>query len=384
MPGRRKATVPCPHLFMTSQETVMLAAAGAALLGLSFALSLVSCAWARRWPSVFFGEFVGVVRGRWVAVPQSGGFAFWLAALAVFSSSALVCVFGRPFLPGVIARYVDGVWHRSGELGVILGLATLALPAGYVIDVFQLGWRPRLAFQVLIAAALAASGTRVTLFWPLTHPVAGGVVTTLWVVLLINAFAFLDNMDGLAAGVGVIASLLFAATQAQVGSLFAPAALAVVAGGLAGLFPYSRYPAKLSLGTGGSWLVGFLLGALTVAGTYYRYGVRESPNSVLSPLLVMAVPLYESAAVLLFWLGERDRWFQGNPRHFSYRLGAVGLSPSQSVWLLLLVSLGAGLGSLLLRRLDAVGTVVLLGQTACLIGVVAAVELSAIRRERAS
>lgn len=367
---------------MVSKETAMLAAAAAVLLGFSFVLSLASCAWARRWPFAYFGEFVGVVRGRWIAVPQSGGFAFWLAALAVFSSAALVGVFGRAMLPGVIARYVDGVWYRSGEMGSILGLATLTLPAGYVIDIFELGWRPRLAFQILAATALAACGTRVTLFWPFTHPVAGGLVTILWVVVLMNAFAFLDNLDGLAAGVGVIASLLFAATQAQVGSLFAPAALVVVAGGLAGLFPYNRYPAKMSLGTGGSWLVGFLLGALTVAGTYYRYGVRESRNSVLSPLLVMAVPLYESAAVLLFWLGERDQWFPGNPRFFSYRLGAVGLSPSQSVWLLLLVSLGAGLGTLLLRRLDAFGTVVLLGQTACLIGVAAIIEISAIRRKR--
>ncbi|GAC1467411.1 MAG: hypothetical protein NVSMB9_08980 [Isosphaeraceae bacterium] len=369
---------------MASNETAILAATGLILFGLSFVLSLASCTWARRWPLAFFGEFVGVVRGQWTVVPQSGGLAFGLAVAAAFSGAFLVGVFGRPFLPGVIARYIDGLWFRSGELGVILGLAMLMLAAGYLLDTFEFGWRSRLTVQVLAATMLVASGTRVTLFWPFTYPLIGGLVTALWIVLMVNAFAFLDNMDGLAAGVGVIASLLFAATQSQIGSLFAPAALVIVAGGLAGLLPYSFYPAKMSLGTGGSWLVGFLLGALTVAGTYYRYGVRESPNIVLSPLLVMAVPLYESAVVLLFWLGERDPWFRGNPRYFSYRLGAVGLSPTHSVWLLLLVSLGAGLGALLLRRLDAFGTVVLLGQTACLIGVVAIVELTAIRRNRAS
>jgi UDP-GlcNAc:undecaprenyl-phosphate/decaprenyl-phosphate GlcNAc-1-phosphate transferase len=235
----------------------------------------------------------------------------------------------------------------------------------------------------VIASALAAAGARVTLFWPFTYPALGGLVTVLWVVGVVNAFAFLDNMDGLAAGIGLIASLLFAATQAQVGSLFAPAALLIVAGGLGGVLVYNWYPARLFMGQSGSWFLGFLLGAMTVAGTYYRYGAHESRNGVLSPLLVMAVPFYESAVVFLVWLGERDQPFLNNPRHFSYRLQAVGMSPSQSVGLLVLVSLGAGLGSLLLRRLDGFGTAVLLTQTACLVGVVALVEVSAIRRKRA-
>ena len=66
----------------------------------------------------------------------------------------------------------------------------------------------------------------------------------------------------------MIASLLFAATQAQVGSLFAPAALLIVAGGLGGVLVYNWYPARVFMGQSGSWFLGFLLGAMTVAGTY--------------------------------------------------------------------------------------------------------------------
>ena len=157
----------------------------------------------------------------------------------------------------------------------------------------------------------------------------------------------------------------------------------ILAGSLGGVLVFNRYPARLFLGFSGSWFLGFLLAAMTIAGTYYRYGKQDSPNSILAPLLVMAVPFYESAVVFLIWLSERHQPFEYNPRYFSYRLQEVGLSPGQSVWLLMLVSLGAGLGALLLRRLDAFGTVVLLGQTACLIGVVALVEATAIRRKRA-
>jgi UDP-GlcNAc:undecaprenyl-phosphate GlcNAc-1-phosphate transferase len=316
-------------------------------------------------------------------VPLTGGAAFWASSLAVFGIVALVCALWRSWLPGVVAVHVDGLWHRSGELALILGLSTLILVAGLVTDLVEPGWRFRLGVQVALASALAAFGTRLTLFWPLTHPLLGGLATTLWVVALVNAFCFLDNMDGLAAGVGMIASLLFAATQVQVGSLFAPAVLLVIAGALGGVLVYNRYPARLFLGTGGSWLIGFLLGAMTTAGTYYRYGDHESPNSVFAPLLVMAVPFYESAVVFLIWLGERDQPFLFNPRHFSYRLNEIGLSPGQSVRLLLLVSLGAGLGALLLRRLDGFGTCLLLGQTACLISVAGVIESAAIRRIKA-
>jgi len=316
-----------------------------------------------------------------VAVPLCGGVALWTALVAVFAAAALVCWVGKPVLPGVVVRYVDGLWHQARGMGVILGLSTAVMLAGLATDVFEPGWKVRVALQTAAASALAAFGPRVTLFWPFSHPAVSGVVTVLWVIGLINAFAFLDNMDGLAAGVGLIASLLFAATQLQAGGLFAPAALMVVAGGLGGVLVYNRYPARVFMGYNGSWLVGFLLAAFTAAGTYYRYGQPGSPNSVFSPLLVMAVPFYESAVVFLVWLGERDQPFLKNPRHFSYRLRETGLSPTQSVRLLLLVSLGAGLGSLLLRRLDTFGTAVLLAQTACLIGVAVLVEAAAIHRK---
>lgn len=367
---------------MPAHDGLILSTFALGLFVVAFLATLGACAWVKRWWPGFLVDYPGGPLRHQTPVPISGGVAFWLGSLVVFGAAALVCAVGWSWLPDPVARYVDGMWYRAGELVVVLGLATIVLLAGLLADLFDLGWRFRLPVQLAIAAALAALGTRVTLFWPFSGPLVGGAVTVLWVVLLVNAFAFLDNMDGLAAGVGLIASVLFAATQVQVGSLFAPAALLTVAGGLAAVLVYNRYPARLFLGSGGSWLLGFLLGALTVAGTYYRYGPRESRNGVLAPLLVMAVPFYESAVVFLGWLRERGDGFTRNPRHFSYRLESIGLSPSQSVGLLLLVSLGAGAGALILRELSAFGTAVLLGQTACLMGVVALVEVAAIRRKR--
>ncbi len=368
---------------MRKEDAAALSVAGGVLAALAFALSVLLCSKVRRWCPGGLSEFPGGSLGHREGVPIGGGLALWISSFAGFAVAAGVCTFGKGLLPESVGRYVDGLWYRSSELGTILGLATLVMLAGLATDLFEPGWRLRLGFQVVAASVLAASGTRVTLFGPLNSPILGGLVTVVWVVGLVNAFAFLDNMDGLAAGVGLIATLLFAVSQTQVGSLFAPASLLIFAGGLGGVLIYSRYPARLFLGSSGSWFLGFLLGAMTVAGTYYRYGPGESRNLVLAPVLIMAVPFYESAVVFLIWMGERDQPFLHNPRHFSYRLEEVSMSPVQSVRLLMLVSLGAGLGALLLRRLDGFGTVVLLGQTACLIAIVALVEVSAIRRTRA-
>ena len=143
---------------------------------------------------------------------------------------------------------------------------------------------------------------------------------------------------------------------------------------------HNRYPARLFLGDSGGDFLGFLLGALTVAGTYYRYAPGDAPATVLTPVLVLAVPLYEAASVGRLWLGERHDPFTRNRHHFSYRLLESGLTPPQAVRLIVLVEVGAGLGALLLRRLDAAGTAVVVAQSACLIGVVALLEHAAIRR----
>ena len=120
---------------------------------------------------------------------------------------------------------------RSGSLGLILALATVIMLMGLVDDWKTLDWRLRLGIQFACAAALAAGGVRVTLFGPFAHnPWLGGAVTTFWVVGLTNSFNMLDNMDGLAASVGLIVAILFCGAQVAVGSLFVPAVMLVVAG----------------------------------------------------------------------------------------------------------------------------------------------------------
>jgi UDP-GlcNAc:undecaprenyl-phosphate GlcNAc-1-phosphate transferase len=245
-----------------------------------------------------------------------------------------------------------------------------------------LGWKLRLGVQFALATVFVVRWGGFTLFLPPGFRPLTGALTVVWIVGLTNSFNFLDNMDGLAASVGLIAAALFAAAQVMVGSLFVPAVLLVLIGALGGFLVHNHYPARLFMGDAGSNFLGFLLGALTVTGTFTRYGPEFSRYGVLAPLLVMAVPLYDTVSVIMIRLREGRSPFQADRSHFSHRLVDRGLSPARAVGTIDLVTLAGGLGTLLLHRLGPFGAAVVVAQTACLLGVVAVLEVSTVRSER--
>lgn len=355
---------------------------GSALVVVPFLISAGLCGLVRRVaPRVGLLDRPGGHKGHKNPTPLGGGVAIWLTLVGVVGVGMLAVLAAGPDLPEPVVRNSGGIKERAGELAIILGLATGIMAMGLIDDLRSLSWQLRLAVQFGVATLLAASGVRVTLFPPFSHPLIGGVLTVFWVVGLTNAFNLLDNMDGLAAGVGLIASSLFAGAQIAVGSLFAPAVLLVLVGALGGFLVHNRNPARLFMGDAGSNFLGFLLGSLTVAGTYYRYEGPYSKASVLAPLLVMAVPLYDTFSVIVIRWREGRSLFQGDRRHFSHRLVERGLTPRQAVRTIDLVTLASGLGALLLHRLEGLAWVVV-AQTLCLLGVVAILEVSANRPER--
>jgi UDP-GlcNAc:undecaprenyl-phosphate GlcNAc-1-phosphate transferase len=366
---------------MNANDGLMLLFVASALVGSAFVLGAVLCGlirrYARQWGLL---DQPGGHKGHLTPTPLGGGVAIWLTTVVVLAAGVLVIKWGGAYLPEPLARHVSGALLRLGNLTEIIGLASVIMVMGLIDDLKDLDWRLRLGIQVSCATILAATGTRLTLFGPFTHPILGGAVTVLWIVALTNSFNMLDNMDGLAASVGLIAALLFCGAQVAIGRLFTPAVLLVVVGALGGFLVHNRFPARLFMGDAGSNFLGFLLGALTVAGTFTSEGY--SPYSVLAPLLVMAVPLYDMTSVVLIRLREGRSPFKGDRRHFSHRLVARGLTPPQAVWTIDLVTLAGGLGALLLHKLEAPGACVVLAQTGCLLGVVAILEFSASRSEQ--
>jgi UDP-GlcNAc:undecaprenyl-phosphate/decaprenyl-phosphate GlcNAc-1-phosphate transferase len=306
--------------------------------------------------------------------PMGGGVAIWATTIVVLGLGAIILVFFKSSLPPDLARHASGLFERGPELLGIFGLATLVMVMGLIDDRVGLGWKPRLFVQFALATVLVLANIRFTLFWPLNHPLVAGGLTVLWIVGLTNSFNFLDNMDGLAAGVGLIAALLFAIAEVIVHSYFVPAVLLVLVGALGGFLVFNRHPATIFMGDAGSNFLGFLLGTLTVVGTFARPEEGFSEYGVLSPLLIMAVPLYDTTSVVLIRLREGRSPFQADRRHISQRLVDRGLTPPHAVGTIYLMTLAGGLGTLLLPSLGALGALVVLAQTACLIGLVAILE----------
>jgi UDP-GlcNAc:undecaprenyl-phosphate/decaprenyl-phosphate GlcNAc-1-phosphate transferase len=372
---------------MNLSEVAVLSGVGLSLAALAFVLSAFFCLIARRLaPRWGFVDRPGGHKGHRQPTPLGGGMAIWLTIVGILAVSLVaVLTLGEAGVPEPLARHARGIMSRTDVLTRILVLSSVIMVMGLFDDMRSLDWRLRLGIQFLCATALAVSGVRVTLFGPFTHPLLGGAVTVLWIVGLTNSFNMLDNMDGLAASVGLIAAALFCGAEIAVGRMFAPVVLLVVVGALAGFLVHNLAPARLFMGDAGSNFLGFLLGALTVVGTF----TRDDPNTpfsrwgVLAPLLVMAVPLYDMVSVVLIRLREGRSPFVGDRRHFSHRLVARGLTPPQAVWTIDLVTLAGGLGALLLHRLDGLGACIVLAQTCCLLGVVAILELAANRREHA-
>lgn len=367
---------------MPSGNTTVLLQAGLALAGVSFLISMILCAAARHFAaSLGFLDRPGGHKGHAVPVPLGGGVAIWLTTLLVLALAGGLVLFGPSnLLPDALRRHSSGLASRSMDLLTILGLGTVIMIMGLIDDRKNLKWQIRLAIQVLCAVGVAATTARVTLFWPFTHPLLGGAVTVFWIVGLTNSFNMLDNMDGLAASVGMIAASLFCIAQVAAGSLFAPAVLLIVVGALGGFLVHNHNPARLYMGDAGSNFLGFLLGSMTVAGTFHVSGTT-SPFGVLAPLLVMAVPLYDTTSVVLIRIREGRSPFQADRRHFSHRLVARGLTSLQAVWTIDLVTLASGLGALLLHQLDAWGAAVVVAQTCCLLGLVAILEMASTRPE---
>jgi UDP-GlcNAc:undecaprenyl-phosphate GlcNAc-1-phosphate transferase len=363
---------------------MFLAAAAAGLILVSFLLSFVLCAGTRRYaPRFGLVDKPGGRKAHRAATPLGGGVAICLTVIFIFMLGAVV-VFRFPgLLPPGVNELGGGLRAKASSMGLTLALACCVMVMGLIDDRWGLGWPLRLGVQVGLALVFTLlSHEQITLFVSGPGRVVMVAVTVVWIVGLTNAFNFLDNMDGLAASVGLIACLLFAGAQLAVESRFVPAALLVLVGTLAGFLVHNAPPARLFMGDAGSNFLGFMLGALTVMGTYYRPGY--SPYSVLTPLLVMAVPIYDMVSVITIRLREGRSPFQADRRHFSHRLVERGLTPARAVATIDLVTLAGGLGALLLhdKEVGPIAAAVVVAQTVCLLGVVAVLEVAGNRQER--
>lgn len=265
------------------------------------------------------------------AVAYGGGVALLAATGLPALAGMLVASFdGAAWLPPAIAVHLPGIRTTIPRLLAILIGAAAMLALGYADDRRRIGAWPRLLAEATAALALAALGTRITLFmpWPAVHI----VLTVVFIVFATNAANFIDNMNGLLTGVALIEAAAFLAIAIDGGQWFLAAILLCVCGGLCAFLPWNFPDARMFLGDAGSLLLGFLLAALTVAMHFESGHVSVRPFVV--PLLVLAVPLTDGAVVVLSRLRRGVHPFTAGHDHLSHRLLALGMERNHAVLVL--------------------------------------------------
>ncbi|UCD57125.1 MAG: undecaprenyl/decaprenyl-phosphate alpha-N-acetylglucosaminyl 1-phosphate transferase, partial [Candidatus Hydrogenedentota bacterium] len=202
-------------------------------------------------------------------VPYLGGIAIYTSFLGIIAIHMwLLYIFKDKFdfvadVAGHL-RYTAALGEKPAvlrALGIVLG-GTLIFGVGLIDDIRTLRARVKLAAQIIAAVILVSFGVRLELFIP--YKFITTVVTIMWVVLIVNAFNFMDNMDGLCAGVALIAALIFFFVAFPLNQTLTSAILLVIAGALLGFLFYNFSPAKIFMGDAGAMFVGFVLASLTV------------------------------------------------------------------------------------------------------------------------
>ena len=273
-----------------------------------------------------------------VALPMLGAVlaAWWLAA--------------RPpeWLPEAVAPHLSGIVSKSPTaLAICAGAVVLCL-LGLADDRRPLPPGVRLAVQTAVDGFLVI-GCGLRLLSHLPAPISI-TLSILWILTLTNSLNFLDNMDGLAAGVVVIAALIFGLAALRAGQIFVPTCCWLLAGALLGFLPFNFHPAGIYLGDAGSTVIGMLLAVFTILTTFASPAEGQQPIGVLAPLVVMAVPLYDTASVFYLRLRSGVPIWTGDRRHFSHRLVRGGMSVRKAVLVIWLATLVTALPALLLPR----------------------------------
>jgi UDP-GlcNAc:undecaprenyl-phosphate GlcNAc-1-phosphate transferase len=332
-------------------------------------------------------------------IPLGGGVAILLGfALPFLAAIAVVAALPPASSPHMntspekryFADLADGVRQQTplalGLLGAMLAMHVLGLRD----DRRAMGPFAKLFVQLgIVAAFVVAFDVRALTFlddkglgrWPSV------VLTVLWIGAITNAFNFLDNMDGLSAGVAAICTAAFLVAALSIGQWFVAAALALLLGALLGFLCFNFAPASIFMGDSGSLVIGLLLGVLTVRTTFLRPGEDFGAGwyVVFAPLIVLAVPLYDLIVVSIIRISRGKSPFTGDTNHFSHRLVARGMSKRTAVLCLYLVTAATAIAAIILPHAHSAFVAMLVfSQTLLILGVVALLEQHPLPRSEAS
>jgi UDP-GlcNAc:undecaprenyl-phosphate GlcNAc-1-phosphate transferase len=247
------------------------------------------------------------------------------------SARATPLLGGLAILAGVLAGALLFL-HIDHQVRAILAGAALITLVGALDDRFDLPPPVKLAGQVVAAAIPVAAGVRVdNVTFPFIGPVdfgdAGGPLTVLGLVAVMNVVNFSDGIDGLAAGVCAIAGATFAVIAFDLGRDSAGVLAAIGAGAALGFLFWNFHPASVFMGDAGALLLGLLLGCVAVQGSLKTNAIL----ALIFPLIVLTVPFLDTTFVVLKRMKYRRPVYSADRWHLHHRLSNIGFSQRRAV-----------------------------------------------------
>ena len=260
------------------------------------------------------------------------------------------------YLASVFSAFFFGLINQN-TLGLFLG-ATFLFVVGLLDDKFHLPPYIKLFAQIIAGSIAVIFGVVIGL--PV-NMILSIPLTLLWIVLITNSFNLLDNIDGLAAGIAVISSvMLFSSSLISSGNPLGIYAI-ILAGAALGFLPYNFNPAKIFMGDSGSMFLGYCIAVISIAGT-----MRHISNLLITmfvPVLILSVPIFDTMFVMIIRQLQGRRIFEGGKDHTSHHLVILGLSQRRTVLLLYVISIVFGSIGILYSKLNifVVSTTAFLG-----------------------
>ena len=313
-------------------------------------------------------------------VPLGGGIAvYWTMALFILGGICVVRFLVAPgfadWLGESVTIHAKGFLDKAGGLLIVMAVALVLHLVGLWDDKKHLGPGIKLTVQ-FAAAVIAAFFADIRLEFFIQNKIITTALSAVWIVLIMNAFNFLDNMDGLSAGIAVITSAVLFIAAALSGQVFIGAMALVFVGSLGGFLVFNFPPAKIFMGDSGSLVVGFFVALLTLRTTYYHQSESGGLYAVFMPLVVMAVPLYDFISVTFLRLRQGKSPFVGDTQHFSHRLKRRGLTDTQTTLTLYLATVCTCVGAIFLKDVGLAGAILVFAQTVMILAIIAILEMT--------
>ncbi|MGL4370076.1 MAG: MraY family glycosyltransferase [Spirochaetota bacterium] len=265
-------------------------------------------------------------------ISRLGGAAVFAAFIPFFA----YFVFSRSSVP----------YNRYLFLAALL----IAFFTGFADDLRRIPARYKLLLQIVSAVLVVASGLTINTLklFPYIDIQFGffpsAVITVIWIVAFMNAVNLIDGMDGLSAGLVLISNIFIFIISLQTGNILVASISAMLAGSVLGFFLFNFPPAKIFLGDGGAYFIGFIYAAMPLMGIKKAAALTV----FLIPMILMLVPISDVVQVMFNRYRSGKNIFYPDRSHLHHRLMNLGFSTKGILFVMYIYTLVLGLSSILM------------------------------------